>query len=133
MLVVVVVVDFGISRSVSTWVIGAATVTTWELAGIGGREEGWSSVATRLRFLPSLPSLAAWLDGGVAADASRAVSVCAYGLNSQEICWSDCKGDTAQVLWWLVAALVAMGDAIVWVDLVDGFAKGVWVVASLVG
>ena len=115
-----VVVDFGISRSVSTWVIGAATVTTWELAGIGGREEGWSSVATRL-------------GGGVAADASRAVSVCAYGLNSQEICWSDCKGDTAQVLWWLVTALVAMGTAIIWVDLVDGFAKGVWVVASLVG
>ena len=76
-------------------------------------------MATRLRFLPSLPSLAAWLGGGVATDASRAVSVCAYGLNSQEICWSDCKGDTAQVLWWLVTALVAMGDAIVWVDLVD--------------
>lgn len=127
-----VCLGLGISRSVSTWVMGAATVTTCELAGIGGRGVRCSSVATRLRFLPSL-LLVAWLDGGVDADVRREVSVCAYGLNSKEICWSDCKGDTAQVLWWLVTALVVMGDAIIWVDLVAGFAKGVWVVPSLVG
>ena len=132
MVVAAVCLGLGISRSVSTWVMGAATVTTCELAGIGGREEGWSSVATRLRFLPSL-LFVAWLGGGVAADARREISVFAYGLNSKEICWSDCKGDTAQVLWWLVTALVLMGAAIIWVDLVAGFAKGVWVAASLVG
>ena len=122
----------GISRSVSTWVMGAATVTTCELAGIGGREVRWSSVATRLRFLPSL-LFVAWLGGGVDADARREISVFAYGLNIKEICWSGCKCDTAQVLWWLVTALVVMGAAIIWVDLVAGFAKGVWVVPSLVG